>query len=610
MTETIVAILGTSAVAAAVGAWFGRRKTDAEATKLRAALEKEWEKIQKEGKGKKYLLTFQKALSWLDSNNGGALVPPAQMGKKIPLGRPRKGKKLTPPSLKTFGWHKDDPDEKDSLNELKAFPLPIKPEEEDAHQIGQALEMALERYNKLRHSIGDNDVIGVRNAVNNPKWMLMEAAKDDVERLERHYAQARGKSVEQKALEIGRMLGGGHTFRRVDGFVKGGFTGERPDKLGRRMCYQDGKRVPCPKKEGEIPKNPKPADEEGGKVNSPDTTTPAEKKPVDLKPVSPNDEAVKNEVLRVGQEWADKLSIFSFGPERYADAMKRDAETAYSRVARDADGKYIGHMLSHPIGNLNELVPGNGYSEQTPYVRNIMVDPTVHKSGIARQMLHDFADRIIDDPNLPADDKRVVLDTPVTNTQAVNYYDKLGFDRAGSFKYGDNTFYRFEIPADRLKENTKPKEPPTATADGPMPADASTKGPPQTVDRAISIMRRMGDTIAGDKEVADYFAGVPDTASDAEWRFGGGRFKLWKEFGKFRISAQDYTNDEEQKFAERVNAALNGESTVDSLPEGGKYWKESPASTPKKPAAKKPAVKPPSVRKRTPKKPTLKPKKS
>jgi hypothetical protein len=122
------------------------------------------------------------------------------------------------------------------------------------------------------------------------------------------------------------------------------------------------------------------------------------------------------------------------------------------------------------------------------------------------------------------------------------------------------------------------------------PADASTKGPPQTVDRAISIMRRMGDNISGDKEVADYFAGVPDTESDAEWRFGGGRFKLWKEFGKFRISAQDYTNDDEQKFAERVNAVLNGEATVDSLPEGGKYWKEKPAETPKKPAAYKPGT--------------------
>jgi hypothetical protein len=75
------------------------------------------------------------------------------------------------------------------------------------------------------------------------------------------------------------MLGGGHTFRRVDGFVKG-FTGERPDKLGRRMCYRDGKRVPCPKKEGEIPKNPKPADENSGGVDLPDTTTPAEKEPV------------------------------------------------------------------------------------------------------------------------------------------------------------------------------------------------------------------------------------------------------------------------------------------------------------------------------------------
>lgn len=80
MTETIVAILGTSAVAAAVGAWFGRRKTDAEATKLRADAE------VTQGEGWQALLKAQQSqldrlTSEVDSLRMAKLACEAELGE-------------------------------------------------------------------------------------------------------------------------------------------------------------------------------------------------------------------------------------------------------------------------------------------------------------------------------------------------------------------------------------------------------------------------------------------------------------------------------------------------------------------------------------------------
>ena len=81
---------------------------------------------------------------------------------------------------------------------------------------------------------------------------------------------------DEEQAGLGGMLEGEDSLP----FVEAGFTGEKKDKAGRRICYADGKRVACPKKDD--PKKPepkpkkedpkkKPPEKKAGKVTPEDT---------------------------------------------------------------------------------------------------------------------------------------------------------------------------------------------------------------------------------------------------------------------------------------------------------------------------------------------------
>lgn len=152
------------------------------------------------------------------------------------------------------------------------------------------------------------------------------------------------------------------------------------------------------------------------------------------------------------------------------------------------------------------------------------------------------------------------------------------------------------------QEETKEGREPTKDTEAPK-ATMVTKTKPQTVDRAIAIVNRLGAFLKPNdiQQMQEYFA--KEHNGDMDWCVAGGRFKIWKKSdGSFYITAQDYTSDEEQELAKQANAALNGDSEADieKLPDVEKENLDREKRRAERDAAKKPA-------KKTPKKPTVKP---
>lgn len=177
----------------------------------------------------------RKALSWLNSNLGGALVAPPAVGGRTSLFRsPFAGRKaIVPPYVKSRSNRYALPNE--VLNDIDLRQM------KDAHR--QLVSHYLEAVRRFGVGSQEADVLDAR--IDN-----LEVQMDE---------------LRERLLNSGKSL----SFQ-----VKGGFTGEKKDKIGRRMCYRDGKRVPCPKKEGVTPKKPKQRSVESGKVDVATDATP------------------------------------------------------------------------------------------------------------------------------------------------------------------------------------------------------------------------------------------------------------------------------------------------------------------------------------------------
>lgn len=84
--------------------------------------------------------------------------------------------------------------------------------------------------------------------------------------------------------------------KHLDWFVKAGFTGQKEDKLGRKICYSDGKRVSCgkPPKTSNKPASAKDPKQEKPSYNQkPQTENATEQKPEKLKHPKKKPQSVK-----------------------------------------------------------------------------------------------------------------------------------------------------------------------------------------------------------------------------------------------------------------------------------------------------------------------------
>lgn len=137
--------------------------------------------------------------------------------------------------------------------------------------------------------------------------------------------------------------------------LKAGFTGERRDSAGRRICYRDGKRVPCPKKEGaEKPEL------SGGKV--------AEK--VRAGKPSP--------VIQDAAPAVEKLGIPAKSAAAFADAAKKTNDVA-------ALAKTLGTDKDKVLDAVSAVRPPDYWgSKEQPYWRpgpNKTVDNIITRDG-------------------------------------------------------------------------------------------------------------------------------------------------------------------------------------------------------------------------------------